>query len=152
MTALPPAREFSIDVAGSRDEALQAIAAAVEDWGATLERSDLLQLPVVAGLRRGLLVGRLSVRPEGQGSRVILATTAEEYHLETAAVAVLVIAGAGALFTVIWPLFPRLLPIAPFGAVMALSGWFLVLSRRQGKGVADFLRRIQEFLPSRSGI
>jgi hypothetical protein len=124
-----------------------------------------LVLPVVAGMRRGLLQGPLRITAEGPLARVTFAPAAEDYHLETPAVAVLLLAGAGGLLAVGWPLFPRLLlPVAPLGAVLALSGWLLVLSRRRGKSPQDFFARLQaiagsaapqpagEFPPSQSGI
>ena len=41
--------------------------------------------------------------------------------LWTPAVVVLLLAVAGALLTVLWPFYPRLLPVAPFGAILGLS-------------------------------
>ena len=85
--------------------------------------------------------------------------SSEDYRVEIPAVAVLAIAGAGALLTVVWPLAPKLLPLAPLGALLALSGWFLVISRRSGKGPDEFLESIQvfagraeEFSPPETGI
>ena len=129
-------------------EALRAVSAAAEEWGAELEprggdRGGDLRLPVVAGLRRGLLSGPVAVEGLGQGSRVVFRPAAAEYHVQGAAVVVLLMAGAGALLTVVWPLFPRLLPVAPFGAVLALAGWFLVISRLRSRGPAEFLESVE---------
>jgi uncharacterized membrane protein HdeD (DUF308 family) len=49
---------------------------------------------------------------------------------------------AGGLLTVLWPFFPRLLSVAPFGAVVALGGWFLVVSRLRTSGPDDFLKAV----------
>jgi hypothetical protein len=144
--------EHAIDLPHTPAEAWRALGAAAEDWGADLERRAAggeLRLPVVAGLRRGLLSGPVAVEAAGTGSRVVFRPAAQDYWLETSAVAVLVMAGAGALLTVAWPLFPKLLPGAPFGAVLALSGWFLVVSRLRGKGPADFLRSVAAQPPER---
>jgi hypothetical protein len=134
-------------------EALRAVAAAAGVWGAELEPGDSgsrggltarLSLPVVAGLRRGLLSGPLAIEAAGSGSRVVFRAETQDYCLETSAIAVLTMAAAGALLTVAWPLFPRLLPAAPFGAVLALSGWFLVLTRLRARGPAEFLQSVQD--------
>jgi hypothetical protein len=133
--------------------ALRAVAAAASEWGAEIEpgggaahagNAARLRLPVVAGLRRGVLSGPLAITAAGGGSRVVFRAETQDYYLETSAIAVLVMAGAGALLTVAWPLFPRLLPAAPFGAVLALSGWFLVLTRLRSRGPAEFLRSVQD--------
>jgi hypothetical protein len=140
-----PQAEHAIDLPCAPAVALRAVADAAEEWGAEFEprgAGGQLRLPVVAGLRRGLLSGPVTVAAAGQGSRVIFRPAAQDYWLETSAVAVLVMAGAGALLTVAWPLFPGLLPGAPLGAVLALSGWFLVITRLRGKGPVEFLQTL----------
>jgi hypothetical protein len=103
------------------------------------EISGQLHLPVAAGLRRGLLSGPLTIEAIPTGARVVFRPAAEDYYVVTSSVAVLVVSAGGALLTVVWPLFPKLLPGAPLGAVLALCGWFLVLSRLRGKAPEDFL-------------
>ena len=44
----------------------------------------------------------------------------------------------------IWPFFPGLLPLAPLGAIVALSGWFLVVSRLTTSTPDDFLRLVAD--------
>jgi hypothetical protein len=151
--------EHAIDLPDAPAAALRAVGAAAEEWGAEFEprgggagaaagggEGGHLSLPVVAGLRRGLLSGPLAVEPAGEGSRVVFRPVAQDYYLETSAIFVLVMAGAGAVLTVVWPLFPRLLPVAALGAVLALSGWFLVISRLRGKGPAEFLASVAAHL------
>jgi hypothetical protein len=137
--------EHAVDLPYPPAEALRAVGEAADEWGAEFEprgAGGQLHLPVVAGLRRGLLSGPVVVEAAGQGSRVVFRQAAQDYWLETSAIAVLAMAGAGALLTVAWPLFPRLLPGAPLGAVLALSGWFLVISRLRAKGPAEFLQTL----------
>ena len=64
------------------------------------------------------------------------------YGLNASAVAILVLASLGGLLTVLWPFYPRLLAAAPLGAVIALSGWFLVVSRLRTSGPDDFLAQV----------
>jgi hypothetical protein len=146
-------------------EAMRAVVSAAEDWGAELEPHGVaggpaagpsgfggpgtpngpggrLRLPVVAGLRRGWITGPLAVEAAGQGSRVTFRPATQDYYLETSSVAVLAMAGAGALLTVAWPLFPGLLPGAPFGAVLAVAGWLLIVSRLRARGPAEFLASV----------
>jgi hypothetical protein len=101
-----------------------------------------LRLPVAAGLRRGWVSGPLAIEESAQGSRVTFTPVAQDYYLETSAVAVLVMAGAGALLSVAWPLFPGLLPTAPFGMVLAVAGWMLIVSRLRARGPAEFLATV----------
>jgi hypothetical protein len=56
---------------------------------------------------------------------------------------ILVLAVLGAALTVVWPFYPQLLPVAPFGALMALGGWFLVISRLRSSGPEEFLKTVE---------
>ncbi|MFL6233222.1 MAG: hypothetical protein ACJ76N_08825 [Thermoanaerobaculia bacterium] len=125
--------------------ALSALRRTAEDWGAELQEAGdggRLHLPVLAGLRRGLLSGPVEVRPAERGSRVTFRPETSVYYVQTQAVLVLLLAVAGGLLTVVWPFFPKLLSIAPFGAVVALGGWFLVISRLRTSGPDEFLEAV----------
>ena len=39
----------------------------------------------------------------------------------------------------LWPFYPQLIAVAPFGALLALGGWFLVVSRLRTSGPDEFL-------------
>lgn len=126
--------------------ALAAVRRAAEDWGAEIERDGeafRLHLPVIAGLRRGVVWGPLSVRPDENGARVVFRPEQSDYYIHTAAVVILLLAAFGSLFTFLWPFFPKLLPIAPFGAVLALGGWFLVINRLRTSGPDEFLLAVE---------
>jgi len=137
--------EHSVVVPQAPAAALRAVGTAAAEWGAEFEpggEGGKLHLPVVAGLRRGLLSGPVAVEPAGAGSRVVFRPATRDYYLETSVIALLAVAGAGAVLTVIWPLFPQLLPGAPLGAVLAVAGWLLVAPRLRGKGPEEFLARV----------
>jgi hypothetical protein len=138
-------REHEIDLGEPPDLVMAAVARAAEAWGAELERQGMggrLHLPYVAGLRRGLVSGPLSVEPIPEGSRVVFRAEESAHSIQTSAVAFLLIAAAGGLLTVLWPFYPRLLPVAPFGALLALGGWFLVISRLRTSGPDEFLEAV----------
>jgi hypothetical protein len=142
---MPEPREHEIDLGEPPDLVLAAVARAAEAWGAELERQERggrLHLPFVAGLRRGLVSGPLSVEAIPEGSRVIFRAEESRHYVHTASVAVLLLAGCGGLLTVLWPFFPQLLPVAPFGAIFALGGWFLVISRLRTSGPDEFLAAV----------
>src|SRR4051812_39262521 len=118
--------EHEIDLHRPPEEALAALARAADGWGAEFQRGGQgghLRLPVVSGLRRGLLTGPLTVEETPKGSRVAFRPDESMQYVQTAAVVILLLACVGAVLTVIWPFFPKLLPLAPFGAVTALGGW-----------------------------
>jgi hypothetical protein len=98
---------------------------------------------VVHGLKRGLVSGPVRVEAKEEGSR--LAFLPEESHLyvQAAPVFILVVAILGALVTILWPFFPGLLPVTPFGAILALGGWFLVLSKLRTSGPDEFLVMVE---------
>jgi hypothetical protein len=122
----------------------QAMSEAAEAWGAEWIRDDSgrdggrLVLPVVFGLRRGVLVGRVDIEPAGEGTRVVW--TLEESHLELqrASVAVLAFAVLALLPALAWPFHLKLLALLPFAAVMGLLAWWLVLSRLETSGPEEF--------------
>ena len=151
-SARPPAGpppipvEHSVGLTVPPDRALAAVAATAEAWGAewqTRSGGGQLVLPVLAGIRHGFARG--SVRAEGRsggGSRLTFVPEEIHYGLNGSAVAILVLASLGGLLTVLWPFYPKLLAAAPLGAVIALSGWFLVVSRLRTSGPDDFLAQV----------
>ena len=131
----------AVDRAGAQG----AVCRAADEWGAEFEplgAGGNLRLPVLQGLQRGLISGAVAIAAEGDGARVSLLPAASEYALNTPAFCIVLVAGVGAVLTVLWPLFPRLLPFAPLGAVLAIAGWFQV-ARQQKRGPEDFLRRVE---------
>jgi hypothetical protein len=136
------AGEHAVDLPVRPDAALSALRRAAEDWGAELrqeEGASWLHLPVVHGLKRGLVSGPVRVEAAGEGTRVVFQPEESRLYVQSASVFILAVAILGALVTVLWPFFPRLLPISPFGAILALGGWFLVLSRLRTSGPDEFL-------------
>lgn len=135
--------EHSIDLACEPPAALAAAAEAASDWGAELEPASAegrrFRLPVTAGLRRGWMSGRLSAEPLPGGSRLSMAVETSEYRVQAAPAVFLLLGATGGLVLILWPLYPRLLRLAPFAVVLALAAWFLVLSRLQVSGPREFL-------------
>jgi hypothetical protein len=137
--------EHEIELDLPPEKALSVVGRTAEDWGAEFQRDGLggtLHLPVVAGIRRGLVTGPVEIRPAGAGSRVTFRPEQSIYYVQTAAVVILLLSGFGAVLTFLWPFFPKLLAVAPFGAVLALGGWFLVVSRLRSSGPEDFLAAV----------
>ncbi|HEX3131414.1 MAG TPA: hypothetical protein VH394_29015 [Thermoanaerobaculia bacterium] len=132
----------TLDLAVRPDAALAALRRAAEDWGAELEKGQL-HLPVVQGLKRGVISGPLRVEPTDEGARVVFDPEESHLYVQMASVFILLVAIVGALATVLWPFFPQLLPVSPFGALLALGGWFLVLSRLRTSGPDEFLVMVE---------
>ena len=133
--------QHEIDLAGPPEAALAAVGRAAEAWGAELERQGLggrLRLPIVAGL----LAGPLSVEETPKGSRVVFQPDESAQAVQMAPLLLLLLAGAGGVLTILWPFYPRLLPLSSFGAVVALGGWFLVISRLRTSGPQEFLAMV----------
>lgn len=137
--------EHEIELNLPPEQAVAAVGRTAEDWGAEFQREGTggtLHLPVVAGIRRGLVTGPVEIQPAGEGSRVTFRPEQSIYYVQTAAVVILLLAAFGAALTFAWPFFPKLLPVAPFGALLALGGWFLVVSRLRSSGPEDFLAAV----------
>lgn len=145
MTLPDVMEEHEIDVTGPPEAALAALGRAAESWGAELEPQGAggrLHLPVVSGLRRGVVSGPVTVEAAPDGSRVAFRAEESIQAVQTAPVVILLLALGGAVLTVLWPFFPDLLPFAPFGAILALGGWFLVVSRVRSSGPREFLAAV----------
>ncbi len=141
------ASEHRVEIGCAPAEALAAVGKAAEAWGADWERGiegGRIGLPIAAGIRRGLARGEIRIERAGGGSRVSFRTEETVFYVQTAAVGILVLAAAGGVLTVVWPFFPALLPLAPLGGIVALSGWFLVVSRLTTSTPDDFLRLVAE--------
>ena len=153
---------YSADLPAGPGDSAAAVAEVADAWGAQRDpdeeggrsaattagaRGGRLVMPRVAGVHRGVLSGRLELLPQGvNASRAVYQVEEAHDKVHFAAVVILVISAVGALFTVIWPIWPVLLPIAPFGAILALGGWFLVISRLQNSGPEEFLRQVEDEL------
>lgn len=120
-------------------------------WDSEQKEGGELVLPLMAGLRRGRLMGSLRIESDGRGSRLVLEETSRTYRLQKSAVVVLSISAAGAITAMLWPFFPDLLPVAGVGAVLGLLGWFLIISRLATNGPEDFLDLVIESLETGAG-
>lgn len=134
--------EHTLELAVRPDAARAALRRAAEDWGAELDR-DRLHLPVLQGLKRGVVSGPLRVEAAGEGALIVFRAEESRLYVQMASVFILLVAIVGALATVLWPFFPQFLPVAPFGALLALGGWFLVLSRLRTSGPDEFLVMVE---------
>ena len=94
---------------------------------------------MAAGLRRGLVEGEVAFEARPEGCRVSMAVTASAYRLNWTAVVILAFGAASAILLLLWPLFPQLLGLAPFAALMAFSSWFLVAARLRTSSPQDYL-------------
>lgn len=131
-----------VELALAPTEAASRIARTAEPWGAEWtphEGGGRLSLPVVFGLRRGVLVGEVTIAPAGAGSRVAWRQLESHLEIHRSSVAVLSIAAVPLLGVLGWPLWPPLLSFAPVAAVLGLLAWWLVISRLRSSGPEDFL-------------
>ena len=133
--------EHTLTLEERPDAALAALRRAADDWGAELRDEDGLRLylPVIHGLRRGLIAGPVRVEAAEDGSRIVFRPDESNLSVQVAPVIILLLAVVGAALAMLWPFFPNLLPLAPFGAILALGGWFLVLTRLRTSGPEEFL-------------
>ncbi len=140
------ADDNTVEVDRSVEQSFALVERAAEEWGAEVQLEAgvaRVVLPVRAGLRQGLVEAEISAEPLETGSRLTLREIRSQWRVQTSAVVVLLVSAAGGTVAFLWPFFPGLIPMAPFGAVLALSGWFLVISRLRTSRPADFLRTVE---------
>lgn len=144
-----------LEIGAPPAEALAAVAAVAADWGAEWTPGDnggQLRLPVIAGLRRGLLTGRIEILSSGDdGSRLTLRAETTHWRVHGSAAAILVLGALGALPVILWPLKPELLALAPVGLVLMFLAWFMVISRLRTAGAVEFLEALDHHLGDPSG-
>ena len=125
-----------------------ALAAAAEAWGAEWTSDSAprdggrLVLPVVFGLRRGVLVGRVDFEPAGDGARLVWQLEESHLELQRASVAILAFTILVLLPALAWPFNFKLIALLPFAAVMGLLAWWLVLSRLETSGPEEFFATV----------
>lgn len=149
---MTPIEPHHTNIEASPEETWAAVRRAADAWGAEWEPASLrtvgtgrLRLPVTAGIRHGMLDGELTVEPGETGARVTFRSERSVYFVNTTALVILLISALGGLMVMAWPFFPdheEMMQIAPLGAVLALGGWFLVISRLENRGSAEFLELV----------
>ena len=140
---------FSRSFDTGTDAVWEAVESAAEQWGGQFEREGEaaeLVLPVAAGLRHGLAEVRAHVAGGRARADLTLSQTAAHYQLHLTGVAMLAVAGLGALITILCPFFPGLLPFLPIGILLAVAGWLVVVSRVRMSGLDDFLGTVESLL------
>ena len=131
-----------IDTDLSPADALEELARASEMWGADWQPQDdggRLDLPVLAGLKHGLLSGQIRIEPLSGGSRIVFEVDSSTYRLQSSAVAILALGAVGGIAATLWPFFPALAAVAPVAIVVAIGAWILVASRLRTSTPDEFL-------------
>jgi hypothetical protein len=132
-------RELDLAVAPLAERLAELADAWAGEW--TPEKSGgRLALPVVFGLRRGELAGRVELTALGaERSRLVWTIDRSELAVDRASVAILVLALVPTLGSLLWPFFPALFALVPYAAVFGLLAWWLVVSRLRSQGPEEFL-------------
>ncbi len=138
-------RKLDASREATRDAAREAIEAWGGDWTEEGDQ-DRVRIPVQAGLRHALAVGRLRVEPGDTSSRLELELEPISWRVHRPAVAVLVPATLAGVAVVFWPFFPSLGAFVPLGLLIGLGAWFLVVSRVQNRGPEELLATIEAIL------
>ena len=131
----------------STTSVLRAVEEAAEVWGAVWQpdsQGGRLALSTVQGLRQGVLSGSLKVQPSDGGTLLRLEIEEARFSINWSATAVLLLGALGGLSLVLWPLSPKILQLAPIGAVLAIVAWLLVVSRLRYSDASDFLDLVAE--------
>ncbi len=136
----------------SPEQVERAMAEAVDvGFAEASDREGRLLVPVRAGIRAGVVEVAWSAETVTEGTRLQLEVIEEVFRTSTAAVSILAIGAAGGIMTIIWPLHPDLLGLAPLGALLALLAWLLVVSRLRSYGPEDFLSTVADLASEEEG-
>lgn len=128
----------------------EALAETAEAWDAAWSPGidgGRLELPVVFGLRRGVVEGAVELARLGdERTRVVFTPESSRLVVERSSVAVLSFAAVPLVITIAWPFWPALFPLVPFAAVTGLVAWWLVVSRLRSRGPEEFLAALAKRL------
>ncbi len=142
--------EYRLDHEAGAKEILAAVSVVAEEWDAQWDPSTgggRLYLPVVAGLRRGLLSGKIEAQAAVDGgTHVTLSAETTHWRVHRSAAALLVMGALGALPVILWPLSSDVLALAPVGLVFMFLAWFMVVSRLRTAGGAEFMEAVRHHL------
>ncbi len=134
-------KEYRLELPDDPVTALNLVTLAANDWGGIWQAGNnggRLGLPVIAGLRRGWVAGDLKVEKASEGSRLIYCVDKSDYTIQKPAAVMLLLAGLGAVTTVIAPFVPALWGLVPIGLLLSIGAWFLVISRLRNSGPEEF--------------
>ena len=155
--------QHAVELAERPPAVLEHLEQAAETWGGGFELADTpagegastvvgrLGLPVMAGLRRGWVIGAVELTPEGEGTRLVFRVEESAYRVERGSVAMLVLAAAGAVALLVAPFFPALWRLAPLAVLMALASWFFIVARLRNSGPDEFFGMLAEELAGDAG-
>jgi hypothetical protein len=120
---------------------------AAELWAGGLEREGTraqLELPVVAGIRRGWQDGTVTAEAKAEGTQLRFDLEPIDYRVHTPAFVVLLLGAIGGLSVLALPFFPSLLPALPLSLILLLLAWFLVVSKIRHRSFHDFEKLLQD--------
>ncbi len=113
---------------------VRLLASAAADWDATWQAdgplSGRLRLPVLAGIRRGQIYGRVTLSAEAKGSRLTFHPEEQTFEVLKPQLVLLILAALGGLTLMAAPLFPVLVPLVPLSLLLVLGAWFVVANLR----------------------
>ena len=134
--------EHRVELTEDPVTSLNLVAMAADDWGGLWQAEGpgggRLGLPVEAGLRRGWVAGQLTAEPISGGTRLTYCVDASDYQVRKPAALMLLLAGLAAAVTLLAPLIPSLLGLVPFGMLLCIAAWFLVIARLRNSGPEEF--------------
>jgi hypothetical protein len=116
-------------------------------WGAEWQPANQggqLRLPVVQGLRHGVVEGTVTVEPTEDGVSLLFEVDKSTYRVNKSAFAILLLGGLGGVTLILWPVSTTFLQLAPLGAVLALVAWLMVVSRLRNSDPEDFFDLIAD--------
>lgn len=139
-------KPYEMELDSSTRECLRELGNLAEDWGAEWQeegRGGRLTLPVLAGVRRGLLSGHVRVEARKEGSRLTFQPQEEFYRVQRPVVVFLLLALCGALAILAAPLFPVLVPLLPLSALLMLAAWLFIVSSLRNSGPEEFFESLE---------
>jgi hypothetical protein len=118
-----------------------------ELWGGGWQGEGLggrLVIPVLAGLRRGLVGYAVSASDTPQGTRLEFIEEESDLKVHGPTVIVLLIAAAAALTCLVVPFVPKLLPLLPPCVVLCLATWLFIVARMRNSGLEEFIVDLED--------
>ena len=145
----PGTNGTAVEIDASAEAVHAALNLVAEEWGGQWKdeaSGGELWIPASAGLRRGFWHGVIDIEAlpaDAGGCRLRVEQKDQQMRVNRGAAMILLFGAAGGVVAMLWPFFPVLIQLGPFGLVLAIAAWLLVSSRIRNSGLEEFFEAVE---------
>ena len=144
-SAASAAEVYSTEVERAPFWVFEKLAPLADRWGGSFDaKTGRLELPVLAGLRHGVLIGEVEALAHQGGAKVRLRVSSCHYALDRGSTFSLSLAAVAAFAALVLPFFRQLWPLLPPALAIAIAAWLFIIARLRTSSAEDFLADLRQ--------